>query len=147
MLTTGTMLMAFSLLLVVGLFLARPFLLPRPQPPRLTERQAWLAERDALLAQIRALDFDAETGKQLPEEYTAERELLMQRATAVLARLEETADLSSAIEAAVAQLRAVSVPPVPAGVNFCTQCGTAVQPTDKFCAHCGTPLQGGQADA
>lgn len=141
--TTGSILLGISLLLIVGLFIARPFLLPTPRPPRLTSRQSLLAEKEALLGQIRLLDFDAETGKQLPEEYTAERELLMQRATAVLAQLEETEDLEAAIEAAVARLRLEIEPqskPKPVAVNFCPQCGTAVKPDNKFCVQCGAAL-------
>lgn len=140
--TTGSILLGLSLFLLVGLFIARPFLLPQPEPPRLTSRQSLLAEKEALLGQIRLLDFDAETGKQLPEEYTAERELLMQRATAVLAQLEETEDLEAAIEAAVARLRGEpALAPAPtAQLNFCPECGTAVKPENKFCVQCGTAL-------
>lgn len=131
--------------MIVGLIIARPFLLPRARPPRLTERQALLAQKDALLAQIRALDFDAETGKQLPEEYTAEREMLMQRATAVLASLAETQEMDDEIEAAVARLKTLQANVVLGGkettaVNFCPQCGAAVQPQDRFCTNCGAPL-------
>lgn len=141
--TTGSILLGLSLFLLVGLFIARPFLLPQPEPPRLTTRQSLLAEKEALLGQIRLLDFDAETGKQLPEEYTAEREMLMQRATAVLAQLEETEDLEAAIEAAVAKLRGEtgeSAPVPKANINFCPECGTAVKPDNKFCTQCGTAL-------
>ena len=135
--TTGSILLSIALFLVVALFVARPFILPRQQPPKLTQRQILEAEKDALLAQIRALDFDAETEKQEQEIYQLERERLMQQATAVLQQLDETIDVDQAIEAAVAQLRQNEA----VAVNECPNCQTDIRADDKFCSNCGHRLQ------
>lgn len=102
--TTGSLLIGIALLLIVGLFVARPFLVPSPPPEVVTEREMFEAEKEALLARIRALDFDAETGKQATEEWEGEREFLMQKATEVLKQLDEAEDTDAAIEAAIAKI-------------------------------------------
>ena len=102
--TTGSILIAIALTLVVGLFVARPFLLPSPPPETITERDKLEAEKEALLARIRALDFDKETEKQHSEEWEGEREFLMQKAADVLRQLDEAEDVDAAIEAAVAKI-------------------------------------------
>lgn len=102
--TTGSILITIALLLIVGLFIARPFLLPTPLPETVTVRERLEAEKEALLARIRALDFDGETGKQNSEEWEGEREFLMQKAADVLHQLDETEDVDAAIEAAVAKI-------------------------------------------
>ena len=104
--TTGSLLIAIALLLIVGLFVARPFLLPSPPPETVSERERLEAEKEALLARIRALDFDVETGKQNNEEWEAEREFLMLKAADVLRQLDETEDTEAAIEAAIAKILA-----------------------------------------
>ncbi|MBK8431364.1 MAG: zinc ribbon domain-containing protein [Chloroflexi bacterium] len=131
--TTGSILFSLALLLLVGLFIARPFLLPAPRPPRQSERQILLAQQEALLAQIQAIDFDVETGKVMPEDHTAERHHLLHQAAQIMAELEATAATPSAqaIEAAVRDLRQKG------HGRFCPQCGTAVGVGDKFCASCG----------
>ena len=139
--TTGSILFSLALLLLVGLFIARPFLLPAPRPPRQSERQILLAQQEALLAQIQAIDFDVETGKVMPEDHTAERNHLLHQAAQIMAELEVTAATPSAqaIEMAVRDLRQKG------HGRFCPQCGTAVGVGDKFCASCGAVLvQGGR---
>lgn len=104
--TTGSILIALALFLIVALFVARPFLMPTPPPMVVTEKDRLEAEKEALLARIRALDFDVETGKQNSEEWEGEREFLMQKAADVLRQLDETEDVDAAIEAAVAKILA-----------------------------------------
>lgn len=106
LMTTGSILIGIALLLIVGLFVARPFLVPSPPPEIISERERLEAEKEALLARIRALDFDAETDKQAEEEWQGEREFLMQKATEVLRQLEEAEDTDEAIEAAIAKILA-----------------------------------------
>lgn len=104
--TTGSILIGIALLLIVGLFVARPFLVPPAPPNIISQKELFEAEKEALLARIRALDFDAETGKQAQEEWQGEREFLMQKATEILQQLEEVEDTDGAIEAAVAKILA-----------------------------------------
>jgi len=137
------MLLSIALFLLVAVFVARPFILPRPKPPKLTQRQILEAEKDALLAQIRALDFDAETDKQDAEIYQLERERLLGQATAALQQLDETADVDQAIEAAIAKLRQNEQVRTDDGKNTrpCPNCSAVVKLTDRFCSTCGCNLQ------
>lgn len=102
--TTGSILVIVSLIMIVGLVLLRPFLMPKSKQAMLSERQFLEAEKEALLARIRAIDFDMETGKQHIDDHAAEREFLMDRATNVLQRLDETQDVDALIEATVRRL-------------------------------------------
>jgi len=102
--TTGSILIGIALFLIVGLFIARPFLTPAPPAEVVTEREMLEAEKEALLARIRALDFDAETGKQDSKEWEGEREFLLEKAADVLKKLDETEDVDAAIEAAIAKI-------------------------------------------
>ena len=104
--TTGSILIGIALLLIVGLFIARPFLVPVSEPKPISKRELLEAEKEAILARIRALDFDAETDKQADEEWQGEREFLMQKATDILRQLEEVEDSDAAIEAAIAKILA-----------------------------------------
>ena len=140
--TTGSLLLSLALLIVVLLFIARPFILPPPAPARLSEQQMLLAQKEALLAQIKALDFDAETGKLDEEDYAAEREMLIRQTMAVMRQLDEVADVEAEIEAAVERLRQTAAAEGETRpLNFCPQCGTAVTAQDRFCANCGHQLQ------
>lgn len=119
----GSILLGLALLLVVALVVSRPLFQQRqsrqhqgqPQPELLTRKEG-------LLAQIRALDFDFETGKLPAEEYQALRQTLVNQAADTLRQLDAVAaisnraapdpaafqremDLDAAIEAAVARRR------------------------------------------
>ena len=143
--TAGSILLGVALLILVGLFIARPFLRPQGREAAPSQRQQLLQQKEALLDQIQALDFDHETGKIPTKLHEYQREQLMQQATAVLQALDTTAvinpKLDNEIEAAVARLRKQ---PRPANSNgqarFCAKCGKATAPDDKFCAHCGHNL-------
>ena len=166
----GSILLGLSLLILVGLVLAQPFLAPREREPRPRSRkQLLLAQKEALLEEIRALDFEYDTGK-LPEDaYQAQRADLMVLTTKTLKALDDlgteapaddvvaaraVAQIEAAInrvrvqrespEQAVAATVAASVAPtaVPTNgnVQFCTQCGAKVDASDKFCAACGNKI-------
>ena len=152
--TVGSILLGLSLLVLAGLFVARPVLMPAPRPNQPTKRQQLEAHKENLLEQIGSLDFDLETGKIAAEAYQEQRDGLMGQAAATLQELDELvqevpADLDAQIEAAVARLRRPrpeqtlsqmppAAPTVPAGVErFCSQCGKPRDRQDKFCAYCG----------
>lgn len=139
--TIGSILLAIALLIVLLLFLLRPFLIPSPTLEPITSQQKLLAHKENLLDQIRALDFDHNTGKIPDEIYQAQRSYLIQEAALVLQQLDsQTADpsnIEAAIETAVAQLRQTSNN---GQGNFCAHCGEAIDPRDKFCAACGHQL-------
>lgn len=149
--TAGSLLLGLALVLVVGLFLLRPFL-RHTDPNFATEEQieSLLAQKDALLLDLRSLDSDMEAGKVAPELYAHDRPLLMRRAALVLQQLDELgyhelttpvadAGLDEQIEAAVRQLRTTAVPAAD-DTYACPHCGRAVDPDDRFCASCGESL-------
>ena len=167
---TGAILLGVGLLGLVGLFIARPFLRPQEDAEELTEYQLLLEEKEHLLDQIQALDFDHDTGKIPTELHELQRARLMEEATAVLKEIDQASGVPAAnpvpvvadadsdvdvdieIEAAIARMRrqrsqpAASPTPAPVAAptnghaRFCPQCGTPTDPGDRFCAHCGHNL-------
>jgi hypothetical protein len=120
--TAGSILLGLALLIVVGLFVARPFLLAvNERTEVINGRQALEAQKEAMLDQIRDLDFDHDTGKVPAAKYQQVRAHLVAEAANILRQLERltpgdttegsgTADrLSDEIEMAVARLRRQSV--------------------------------------
>jgi NADH pyrophosphatase NudC (nudix superfamily) len=165
----GSILLGVALFVLVGLFIARPFLRPQEEEAALTEQQLLLEEKEVLLDQIQALDFDHETGKIPAQLHELQRARLVEQATAVLQAIDAAGseegesfaapapeasdvDVDIEIEAAIARVRrqgaqntAPSAPaPSPATTNgharFCPQCGTPTDPGDKFCTNCGHNL-------
>lgn len=144
--TIGSILLGLALLLLVLLYLARPFLRKEETTATFTSsRQQLLAQKEALLTQISALDFDFETGKVPETLYQQQRAEMVAKAAIIfeqLAALPQDEAVDSEIEAAIAQLRTQLASPVSANGHgrTCPECGTAVDPNDKFCAHCGHKL-------
>jgi hypothetical protein len=163
---TGSILLGVALFVLVGLFIARPFLRPQEQEAALTEQQLLLIEKEALLDQIQALDFDHDTGKIPTQLHELQRARLVEQATAVLqaidaatgdpraaaAQGDSDVDIDIEMEAAIARVRRqgspktappVSVPSATSAnghARFCPQCGTSTDPDDRFCANCGNNL-------
>ena len=160
----GSILLGVALFVLVGLFVARPFLRPQEEEADLTEYQQLLVEKEVLLDQIHALDFDHDTGKLPTELHAHQRAALMTQATAVLQAIDaadgvpvspavaqdSAIDADIEMEAAIARLRRqrskAPAQPVAAAPNgngqarFCPQCGEPTDADDKFCAHCGHKL-------
>jgi len=157
--TTGSILLGVALLILIALFLARPFL-ERPvgdERRRSSSYQALAARKEALLEQIRELDFDQETGKIPNELYPLQRAQLVSQAAALLQQLDEVAttaqlhlaaDADEQIEAAVARLRtqtSAAATSSNGSGGYCPQCGRPTDADDKFCAACGHKLPAKQA--
>jgi len=171
--TIGSILLSIALLLVVGLFVARPFLFPASRQGAgddLNEYEALEAQKEAVLAQIRELDFDHETGKVPEEEYQTLRQEYLAEAARLFKALDalrpagERAEAAGDIEAAVARLRQKAVTPgdddIEAAVarrrqqmvNAGDQTTTAPAPTTTagsvpakragFCPQCGEARDG-----
>lgn len=87
--TAGSLLLGLALGLVVVLFLLRPFL-RQTDPNFETEEQieSLLAQKEALVQDLRSLDNDMEAGKVASELYAHDRPLLMRRAALVLQQLD-----------------------------------------------------------
>ena len=109
--TIGSILLGIALLLVVVLYVARPFLFPasrRAEGDRLNRREALEAQKEAIMLQIRELDFDQETGKLPEEEYQTLRQQYLAEAAHILKALDAlrpATEQAGDIEAAIARLR------------------------------------------
>jgi hypothetical protein len=165
----GSILFLLALLILIGLFIARP-LFDRDAPSNAheddqTEHEVstLLAEQDRVLNALQELDFDHALGKIPEDEYPAQRSLLLQRGADVLRQLDEYGavtpnnDLDERVEAAIAERRAVSNQVVGVGVAGGTQ--VAIEADDEveiqlaarrrsrqdksagFCPQCGRPVQ------
>lgn len=162
--TIGSILLGAALFFLVFLFLARPFLengketAQQRRRKRRARRVRLQEEKEAILAEIRLLDFDHETGKLPDEQHKVERAQLMAAAAEVLQELdalsqtaqpppapEKAADVDDDIEAAIARRRKrratrQAAPAQNGAARFCPQCGRRVDAEDRFCATCGYNL-------
>ncbi len=159
----GSLLLAAAVIILVGLFLARPLILsPNNKQSRISARQELRNQKETILAQIEILDFDYETGTLPEQQYKQRRRQMILQAAEILKALDEYADVQSTdtldeeIETAVAHLRKKPIPTQPktipqtqktaqpiqtnGQIKFCAQCGQSVDLGDKFCAHCGHKL-------
>jgi len=85
----GSYLLGFALLLIVALYVGRPFLQGYTAGSEtMSEREALQAQKEGLLEQIRVLDFEYETGKIPDEEHAEQRAILLQEAAATLRALD-----------------------------------------------------------
>lgn len=98
MISTGSLLLGIALLLIVGLVIIRPLLAPPAGEATfahaadpMTMKQALEAQKDALLEQIRDLDFDHETGKVPEDRYRQRRAQLTAEAAAIFRQLDALA--------------------------------------------------------
>jgi len=166
----GSIFLILALLVLVGLFISRPFFEKENLSVQQAERQEdhersfLLAERDRLLNALQELDFDYDLRKVPEEEYAAQRFLLLQRGADVLRRLDASVSQAVAgsaedrIEAAIAARRAVTAP-AGAAPNGRKQVVAVAAPDDAleamladrrrvrqekaagFCPQCGGPVQ------
>jgi len=128
----GSLFLILALLVLVALFISRPFFERQGQPVASAqafqenhELSSLLAERDRILTALEEMDFDFALGKIPEEDYPANRALLLQRGAQVLRRLDElqpelqAGDVEARIEAAIASRRAdaarLAAAPVAAG--------------------------------
>lgn len=119
----GSLLLILALLLLVGMFIARPLVnresaVRSPESDQVDhELSSLLAERDRILTALQELDFDHALGKIPEEDYPVQRALLVQQGAEVyrqLDRLEITEagdDMEARIEAAIAARRRLTAMP------------------------------------
>jgi NADH pyrophosphatase NudC (nudix superfamily) len=165
----GSIFLILGLLVIVGLFVSRPFLERRATPVTQEEQQrsALLAERDRILNSLQELDFDHTMGKIPDEDYPTQRVLLLQQGAQILRELDTyqaqpqgevlTDDAEERIEAAIAARRGEVAVPVSSngsGVRIATAApdddlevmiaGRRRERKEKaagFCPQCGSPVQ------
>lgn len=144
--TIGSILLGLAVLILVVLFLARPFFRVQQRDTATGERQHLLDRKASLLETIRAIDFDHDTGKLPDEEYEQQRAFLMSEAAATIKSLDELSadpqgdDVYAQIEAAVNKIKQQRVTSDGTPAKFCANCGQHLDAGDKFCANCGQPV-------
>lgn len=166
----GSLLVVLALLVLVGLFISRPFFekeavsIGRTEPQEDHELSHLLAERDRVLNALQELDFDNDLHKIPEEDYAYQRTLLVQRGVEVLRDLDAIQPQAAAdsaedrLEAAIAARRVVAAP-ASAAPNGRKQAVAVAGPDDAvealladrrrvrqekaagFCPQCGGPVQ------
>lgn len=88
--STGGLFLFLAFLVMVGSFVLWPFISGRKSraPRKPTELEQLRAEQNAVLAAIRDVDFDYQTGKLLEADYTTQRETLVERGVSLLKRID-----------------------------------------------------------
>jgi hypothetical protein len=88
--TIGSFLLILALLVIVALFIVRPFLEPGTGARAdMRTHDELVAERERILEALLELDFDQQLGKVPEEIYAAQREHLVRRGAKVLKELDE----------------------------------------------------------
>lgn len=117
----GSILLLLALLVLTGLFIARPLIdreavVVSPEDDQQEHKiSTLLAERDRVLTALQELDFDNALGKIPEQDYPVQRALLLQQGADVLRKLDEydqvapANDIEERIEEAIAERRAISV--------------------------------------
>lgn len=164
----GSIFLILGLLVLVGLFVARPLVERSAVAVSQEEHQtsALMAERDQVLNALQELDFDFKLGKIPEDEYPAQRAALLQHGADILRKLDEyqpatlTDGAEDRLEQAIARRRADAavMPRNGAGSRLKVSTVAAAQEDDLealiatrrrertekaagFCAQCGSPLQ------
>ncbi len=164
----GSILFLFALLLLVGLYIARPLLERQGKlvSPEEHEHSALLAERDRALTALQELDFDYSLGKIPEEDYPAQRGLILLYGAEILRkldafqppetvvsaeerleqaiaarRLEKTASASPAMDKVSAGPVRVAAPDDRLEVMIAERRRNRQDKTAGFCHQCGSPLQ------
>jgi rubrerythrin len=148
----GTLLFGLALLILVVLVVSWPlFGRKRPAVRPASRRESLEREREAIVREIRELDFDYRTGKVNDEDYRRLREARVARGAAILRELADleqgtVLDPEQAIEEQIARLRTVLTSNGKSPIA-CPQCGQPVRPSDRFCPQCGAQPRAQQGEA
>jgi hypothetical protein len=165
----GSLFLLLALLVLIGLFIARPLLdreavaVTPEEDLREHELSTLLAERDRVLTALEELDFDNALGKIPQKDYPGQRERLLTRGAEILRKLDELdgdesdADIERRIEAAIAERRTISdqgeaeVEGQPitvmtdvddvVEVQLAARRRTRQDKSAGFCPQCGRPVQ------
>ncbi len=131
--TIGAVLFGLALLAPIVSIVLRPLtrgghpddVAPKPDsPPRL----------EPVLAALRDLDFDHQTGKVAEEDYAPTRAELLARAAQAMAQ-DSDSTLEDVLERRVKEIRRQLDEAGPSA--YCAQCGSRLLPGDRFCPRCG----------
>ncbi len=155
----GALFLTLVLLILVGLFVSRPFMESRRSFAISAEEHeisSLIAERDRLITALQELDFDQVLGKIPPEDYPNMRAALLGQAADVLRHIDElqpqkisAPNAESRIEAAIAARRAdasAAKPIASASTDDDLEDLVAARRAQRkeksggFCPNCGKPV-------
>ncbi len=155
----GAIFLILAVLVLVGLFVSRPFIESRRAYAVSAEEHELshlLAERDSLITALQELDFDHVLGKIPAEDYPNMRAALLTHAADVLRRIDElqpqktsVADAESRVEAAIAARRAdaSAAAQLPASASdddlearIAARRAQRKEKSGGFCPNCGKPV-------
>ena len=157
-LTLGSILLGVARVVLVLLYLARPFAVPEDEAARIDREEVdgLVLRRDALLRQIRELDDDLEAAKVAPELYQVRRPQLVKQAAILTQQLDAHGygagpaaaapdDLDAQMEAAVKRLRTPEQvdDDIEAAVRQARtqRNGAAATSAGGFCPRCGRRVE------
>ena len=158
-LTLGSILLGGALVVIVVLYLARPFALPEDEAARVDREtlDGLLLRKDALLRDIRELDEDYEAAKVAPEMYRAARPKMVKQAAILMKQLDEAGyadtptvavdaqSVDAQIEAAVSRLRTPEQidAQIEAAIRQTRQQppAPATNGTTQYCPQCGRRVE------
>ncbi|OGO71180.1 MAG: hypothetical protein A2Z37_07040 [Chloroflexi bacterium RBG_19FT_COMBO_62_14] len=161
----GSLLVILAVFVIAAAFIARPLVEGHGSEIGPEERRisALKAERDQVLDSILEIEMDQAMGKLSPEDFQAQRGLMVGRGAALLKELAGLEDRGPApsgsgldgagnvaawaereLEAEVMRLRRAGAS---TSEGFCGQCGEPVRAGDRFCTHCGASLVTEQINA
>ncbi len=158
-LTLGSILLGGALVVIVVLYLARPFALPEDEAARVDREtiDGLLLRKDALLRDIRELDEDYEAAKVAPEMYRAARPQMVKQAAILMKQLDDAGyvevapvsanvdaqSVDNQIEAAVRRLRTPEQidAQIEAAILQARQQPPATNGTTQYCPQCGRRVE------
>lgn len=155
--TSGAVFLILALALLVGVYVAQPFLVrSRRKVASVEEHEvsSLMAERDRLITALQELDFDFTLGKIPAEDYPAMRVLLLQKGADILRKLDalspqsaHASDAESRMEAAIAARRADAAVAKSAPASdddleslIAARRSARKERTNGFCPKCGKPI-------
>lgn len=100
-----------------------------------------LERRDNLLAAIKEIEFDCQTGKISAEDFTEMNAKYRFEAITVMKRIDNIRGNNRASQRLEEELRSMRLQRKTKGRKHCTQCGKTVSTQDRYCFACGHLLK------
>ncbi|MFQ6113979.1 MAG: zinc ribbon domain-containing protein [bacterium] len=100
-----------------------------------------IERRDNLLAAIKEIEFDRQTGKISAEDFAEMNTKYRTEAVTVLKRIDALQGNNRASKKLEAELQRMRSQRKKIGAKFCPECGSSVRIEDRFCSACGNRLR------
>jgi hypothetical protein len=156
----STIFLLLILVLIITLYVIRPFFKNRSIHQMNKVPDSLLAERERILTSLQELDFDQALGKIPAEDYPSQRHQFLLEGAKVLRQIDAFLPVPAKIKGEETPNHEPSFQPTVllsdedieeliakhrtnlAGksAGFCPKCGKPVLKTDKYCPSCGIPL-------